>query len=104
MEPMKPMTPMQGMKPMEPMKPMEWAAPWWPADLGEPSSSGAQNGMKYAFFPEKRRLLIEQDGRLTTYDSGEHRISGVSQQQSHAGTIAFSSQHGLVDLGELKTL
>ena len=64
MEPMKPMKPMEGMKPMEPMKPMEWAAPWWPGDFGSPSSSGAQNGMKYAFFPEKRRLLVERDGKL----------------------------------------
>jgi hypothetical protein len=32
-------------------------------------TSGAQNGIRYAFFPEKRRLLIEQGGKLTTYDT-----------------------------------
>ena len=92
------------MEPMKPMEPMEWAAPWWPADLGQPSSSGAQNGMKYAFFPEKHRLLVELNGKLTTYDSADHRISGISQQQSHVGTTAFSSQNGTVDLGALRKL
>ncbi len=47
MEPMKPMAPM---KPMEPMKPMAKSEAWWPADLGDPSSSGSQNDMRYAFF------------------------------------------------------
>ncbi len=79
MEPMKPMKPMEGMKPMEPMKPMEGTKPWWPEDLGSPSTSGAQNGMKYAFFPDKQRLLIERDGTVSTYDSGDHRIGGVSR-------------------------
>jgi hypothetical protein len=95
MEPMKPMAP------MEPMKPMSGGDAWWPADLGRPSTSGSQNAMRYAFFPDKRRLLIEQDGKLTTYDSGDHRITGVSQQQSHAQDLAFTSQTGTVDLGQL---
>ena len=101
MEPMKPMAPM---KPMEPMKPMSGGEMWWPADLGQPSTSGSQNAMRYAFFPEKRRLLIEQDGKLTTYDSGDHRISGVSQQQSHGHSLAFTSQNGSVNLDELKKI
>ncbi len=82
MEPMKPMAPMEPMTPMKPMAPMET---WWPDELGQPATSGAQNSARYAFFPEKRRLLIEQGGKLTTYDSGDHRISGVSQQQRSGG-------------------
>ena len=58
MEPMKPMEPMQ---PMAPMKPMQR---WWPQELGEPASSGGQNDVRYAFFPEKRRLLIETGGKI----------------------------------------
>ena len=97
MEPMKPMAP------MEPMKPMSGGEKWWPDDLGQPSTSGSQNEMRYAFFLEKRRLLIEQDGKLITYDSGDHRISGVSQQQSHGSSLAFTSQDGRsVNLDELK--
>lgn len=93
---------MEPMKPMQPMKPMTGGEKWWPDDLGQPSSSGSQNGSRYAFFPEKKRLLIERDGKLTTYDSGDHRIDGVSQQDSQGQTLAFTSQNGRVKLDDLK--
>jgi hypothetical protein len=48
------------MKPMKSMKPMIGGEKWRPDDLGQPSTSGSQNGIRYAFFPEKHRLLIEQ--------------------------------------------
>jgi hypothetical protein len=95
-EPMKPMTP------MEPMKPLDFGPPWWPSDLGEPSSSGAQNGMRYAFFPQRRRLLVEQDGRKTVYDSGDHQISGVAQQSGGSSSLVFTSQSGPVALETLR--
>jgi hypothetical protein len=98
MEPMKPMAPM---KPMEPMKPMAPAEKWWPDHLGQPSTSGSQNDMRYAFFPDQQRLLVEHGGKCTTYDSEDHRISGVSQQQSHDQHLAFTSQNGTVNLSEL---
>jgi hypothetical protein len=90
------------MKPMEPMTPLS-EDKWWPPDLGQPSTSGSQNDLRYAFFPERRRLLIEQDGKLTTYDSADHRISGVSQARSGRG-LAFTSQTGPVDLADLSKL
>ena len=96
------MEPMKPMKPLEAMKPMTGGETWWPDDLGQPSTSGSQNGIRYAFFPEKRRLLIEQGGKLTTYDSGDHRISGVSQQGGQAQSLAFTSQNRAVKLDELK--
>ena len=107
MKPMTPMKPMSGMAPMEPMKPMKPMDPpatdWWPEGLDSPGSSGAQNDMRYAFFPKQRRLAIEQNGKVTQYDTGDHRISGVSQQQQGAGsTPRFSSQNGEVDLTSLK--
>ena len=98
------MEPMKPMKPMEPMKPMTGGEKWWPEELGQPSASGSQNGMRYAFFPGKRRLLIEQDGTLTTYDSGDHRISGASQGGGPGQPPAFTSQNGSVTLDELKTV
>ena len=98
MEPMKPMAPM---KPMEPMKPMSGGEKWWPDNLGQPSSSGSQNDMHYAFFPEKQRLLIKEGGKVTTYDSGDHRISGVSQQASQGHSLAFSDQNGSIRLDDL---
>ena len=33
----------------------------------------------------ERRLLIGQGGKLTPYDCGDHRIDGVSQQDSQEG-------------------
>ena len=34
------------------------AGAWWPAELGIPAASGAQNAMRYAYFPAQRRLAI----------------------------------------------
>lgn len=73
----------------------------WPADLGAPSSTGAQNSMRYGVFPDRRRLAVEVAGRMEIYDTGDHRISGVSQQQSGDQSLTFTSQHGPVRLADL---
>jgi hypothetical protein len=75
---------------------------WWPADLGAAASTGAQNDLRYAFFPDKRRLAIEQGGRLSIYDTGEQRISGFSQQQGGDRSVTFTSQFGLVRVDDLR--
>ena len=93
--------PMKPMKPMEPMKPMDFGPKWWPEDLGEPNTSGGQNDVKYAFFGDKHRLVVQKDGKTTVYDSGDHRVSGVQQQQGGSSSLAFTSQHGTVDLSAL---
>lgn len=74
---------------------------WWPSDLGAPSSTGAQNNLRYAFFPSTRRLAIDINGSVTVYDTGDHQISGFSQQQSGDQSITFSSQYGLVRVADL---
>jgi hypothetical protein len=104
MKPMKPMKPMEPMKPMKPMEPISSGAAWWPSELGDPSTQGTQNNMRYAFFPEKKRLLIEKDGHVTTYNSADHQISGVSQQHGGHQSLSFTSQHGPIDLGSLTKL
>ncbi len=76
-------------------------ANWWPLELGAPSTSGAQNDMRYAWFPASRRLAIQQGGRMRLYDTGEHRIGGVSQQQGGGQSLSFTSQHGPVRLADL---
>ena len=96
------MEPMIPMEPMAPMKPLDFGPAWWPSDLGEPSTSGAQNGARYAFFRDARRLVIDADGNLTTYDTGGHQISGVSQAQSSGRHLAFTSQDGEVKLTDLR--
>ncbi|WP_422369936.1 SHOCT domain-containing protein [Hoeflea sp.] len=76
---------------------------WWPDELGLAASSGAQNQMRYAWFPETRRLAIDQgDGKVRIYDTGDHRIGGFSQQQSGDQSLSFTSQHGLVKLSDLR--
>src|SRR6516225_6465101 len=77
---------------------------WWPADLGQPTSTGAQNNVRYAYFVPTRRLAIEVNGRVTVYDTRDHQISGFSQQQSTGASLTFSSQHGLVDVASLPVL
>jgi Short C-terminal domain len=75
---------------------------WWNADLGTPSSAGSQNDVRYAFFPEKQKLALQSGGHVRIYDTGDHRISGVSQQHSGSGTLSFASQHGNISIGDLQ--
>ncbi|WP_374308152.1 SHOCT domain-containing protein [Methylocella sp.] len=74
---------------------------WWPQELGSPSSSGGQNDLQYACFPQARRLAVKSGGHVRIYDSGDHRISGVSQQQGHGQSLIFTSQLGVVDVASL---
>lgn len=74
---------------------------WWPGDLRWPNSTGAQNGVRYAYFAQARRLAIEVNGRVTVYDTLDQQIGGFSQQQSVGGSLTFISQYGLIDVGSL---
>jgi hypothetical protein len=76
--------------------------PWWPEEFGHPSASGAQNEMRYACFPDRRRLAVMRDGRVRVYDTGDHRIGGFAQQQGTAQTLRFQSQNGTVALEDLR--
>ena len=75
---------------------------WWPSELGQPSSAGSQNDLSYAFFPATHRLAIGKGGHVTLYDTGDHLISGVSQQQGGDQSLTFTSQHGLVRMSDLR--
>lgn len=74
---------------------------WWAADLGTPAASGAQNGVRYAYFSSTRRLAVERAGRVSIYDTGDHQIGGVAQQQGVTSDLTFTSQHGPISLDEL---
>lgn len=76
----------------------------WPEDLGTPTSSGSQNDLHYAFFPQTRRLALDHGGRITVYDTGDHRITGFAQAQGGGQSISFTSQHGLIDLASLRQI
>jgi len=69
---------------------------WWPAELGFAASTGAQNNIRYAYFPSSCRLAVEINGHVTVYDTQDHQIGGVSQQQGNNASLTFTSQYGLV--------
>jgi hypothetical protein len=82
---------------------------WWPAELGVPSSIGAQNDIRYAYFPSIQRLAILQDGRVQIYDTRGHNIHGVQQQQQQQqsgmpGGLQFTSQNGTFGISTLPIL
>jgi hypothetical protein len=74
---------------------------WWPAELGLPNGTGAQNQVRYAYFNQKQRLAVELNGHVTVYDTLDHQISGVSQQQGRGGSLTLTSQHGTVGISAL---
>ena len=84
--------------------PAGMSADWWGADLRWPNSTGAQNGVRYAYFAQARRLAIEVNGHVTVYDTLDHSIGGFSQQQSYGGTLSFNSQYGLIDVASLPVI
>jgi hypothetical protein len=77
---------------------------WWPEELGHASSVGAQNDLRYAFFPATRRLAINVGGRITVYDTRDHQIGGFSQQQGGDQSLSFTSQYGLVRVSDLEVV
>lgn len=74
---------------------------WWPEELGQPGSTGAQNDLKYAYFPGIARLAILLNGQVTVYDTGQHQIGGFGQQQGGDQSLTFTSQFGLVRVADL---
>jgi hypothetical protein len=78
---------------------------WWPGDLGVPSSAGGQNDVRYAFFPGTRRLAIQINGVTKVFDTGEHHIGGVQQQQGTGySSVGFTSQFGTFGVSSLHEL
>lgn len=94
----------QGPETGAPFSPGFGGGNWWPAELGSPNASGAQNDLRYACFGDARRLAVEIAGVLTVYDTADHWISGVSQQQGNGWTLTFTSQYGTVPVSSLRVV
>jgi hypothetical protein len=77
------------------------ASNWWPQDLGEPTATGSQNSVRYAYFSSARRLAVQTNLDVWVYDTLNHQIGGFSQQQGLGGSILFTSQYGTVNLSSL---
>ncbi len=76
----------------------------WPTVFGNPTSTGSQNNFRYAYFGPVHRLVIEENGKRTIYDTKHHQISGISQQQGADSSHRFTSQDGAVDLNSLQVV
>ena len=61
--------------------------------------------MRYAYFPQNRRLAVEWRGVLTIYDTAEYQFRGMLQAHS-AETVGISimTQRGRVRLADLATV
>jgi hypothetical protein len=78
---------------------------WWPAKFGHPAAAGAQNGVRYAYFPQRQRLLIQQGARIDAYDTEGKHLTGAAQQQGGASSsLAFTSAGGPVEVRELRCI
>jgi hypothetical protein len=77
---------------------------WWPADLGIPNGSGSQNNIRYAYFSNPGRLAVDLNGHVTVYDTLDHQIGGVSQQQGWGSSLTFTSQYGTVNVASLPVI
>ncbi|MCA9912543.1 MAG: hypothetical protein KC496_04325 [Anaerolineae bacterium] len=76
---------------------------WWSDEYGEATAAGQQNDLRYAFFAKKRRLLIQRGESITVYDTGDHQIIGVSQQQSNnRQDLSFQTERGMIHEGVLE--
>ncbi len=76
---------------------------WWPAGFGTPSAAGSQNAMRYAFFPAVQRLVIDDNGAVSIYDTGDTYLMGTAQQQSGSQLLEFTSTEGRkVSLSEFR--
>lgn len=76
---------------------------WW-GDIGKPNATGNQNDMAYAVFNDQKRLAIFQNGEVSIYDTKDHVIGGVGQQQGGTNSITFTSQIGNVRLEDLEKM
>jgi hypothetical protein len=80
---------------------MGGSSSWWPGDLGSPNASGGQNNIRYAYFAGPRRLAVDVNGQVSVYDTLDHQIGGISQQQGSNSSVTFNSQYGTVTVANL---
>jgi len=75
---------------------------WWPASFGSPAVSGDKFGMRFAFFPRAKRLLVQQGGRIDAHDTSDDQITGVAEMTGGTSDLGFNTNRGAVKLDEWK--
>lgn len=77
----------------------------WEDEFAGASIRGAQNDMRYAVFPDQKRLIVMRGGKRYTYALGDHEIIGVAQQQSNAVQgLVFQTRRGTIAEADLTQL
>jgi hypothetical protein len=77
----------------------------WPTEPGIASTSGTSADMRYAYFPQNRRLAVECAGVLTIYDTAEYQFRGMLQAHPAENLgISILTQRGRIRLTDLATV
>jgi hypothetical protein len=77
---------------------------WWPASYGHPTAHGCQSGIRYALFPGRHCVLVQIGSRIDCYDTADHQVHGVGQQQGHSSRLVLSTATGEVPLDRLECI
>jgi hypothetical protein len=83
---------------------------WWPAPYGHPAAHGCQSGIRYAWFPGRRCVLVQVGSRIDCYDTAGHQVHGVGQtsassvepQQGHSSQLVLTTASGEIPLDYLE--
>jgi hypothetical protein len=70
---------------------------------GEARLSGVQNGLRYAYFPQHKLLVVQQGERVRKFSTAGYELFGVGQASQGQGqpTLRFSTNRGYIDYDEL---
>lgn len=60
---------------------------WWSYDFGNPTLIGGQNDIRYVYFAQRDRLIIQRNSKEYLYDTAPYSLTGVSQQQANNTTV-----------------
>jgi hypothetical protein len=77
---------------------------WWPASYGHPTAHGCQSGIRYALFPGRRCVLVQVGSRIDCFDTADHQVRGVGQQQGHASRLVLTTATGEIPLDHLECI
>jgi hypothetical protein len=83
---------------------------WWPASYGHPSAQGCQSGIRYAWFPRRRCVLVQVGSRIDCFDTADRQVHGVGQssasavepQQGHTSRLVLTTSTGEIPLDHLE--
>jgi hypothetical protein len=77
---------------------------WWPAPYGHPAAQGCQSGIRYAWFPGRCCVLVQVGSRIDCYDTAEHQVRGVGQQQGSSSRLVLTTASGEIPLDYLQCI